>query len=202
MIRLVSGGPRITGVALSGGPDSMALLSFIGAHQNITAFYFDHGTKHGQEAKQFVSDYCHAKGISLVVGQIANSKTSDLSWEEYWRNERYAFLNAQIDQTIATAHHLNDVAETYLWGCIHGKPKFINYQIKNIVRPFLLTPKTELLSWCNRKQVPYIIDPSNEDTKYTRNRIRQNILPQVDFVNPGFLTVVKKLWLANHQPTT
>jgi len=64
------------------------------------------------------------------------------------------------------------------------------------VRPFLQASKTELKAWCERHDVSWIYDPSNEDISYSRNRIRHEVMPQVLKVNPGFLSVVQRLWLA------
>jgi len=195
----------IKGVALSGGVDSMALLSFLRNEKRprwIKAFFFDHGTETSQKAREFVTDYCAARpgetGIDLEIGKLHGAKPADESWEEFWRNKRYGWLHKQ-PFIIATAHHLNDVAETYIWGTAHGHPRFIYYQKPNeaesrwnIVRPLLLTPKQELYDWCERHQVPYIEDSSNTDLRFTRNRIRHKIMPQMLQINPGFLKVVSR----------
>jgi tRNA(Ile)-lysidine synthase len=190
----------IKGIALSGGVDSMALLSFLRNEQHprwIKAFFFDHETQTSSDARKFVTDYCSERNIDLAVGKIQGSKPSEESWEEHWRNQRYGWLHTQ-DQIIATAHHLNDVAETYIWGMAHGHPRIIHYRkpMKEgqqlIVRPLLLTPKQELYDWCHRHDVPYIEDKSNKDLKFTRNRIRQKVMPQMLQVNPGFLKVMAR----------
>ena len=197
----------ISGVALSGGVDSMALISFLRNEQRprwIKAFFFDHDTKTSSEARQFVSDYCSEKNIELAVGEIKETKPAEESWEEYWRNQRYGWLHNQ-DMIIATAHHLNDVAETYIWGMAHGHPRFIHYRKPKkedqalIVRPLLLTPKKELYDWCRRHEVPYIEDTSNTDLKFTRNRIRHEIMPQMLQVNPGFLKVMARKVLKEYE---
>jgi tRNA(Ile)-lysidine synthase len=193
--------PRdIKGIALSGGVDSMALLSFLRNEQRprwIEAFFFDHSTQASQEALNFVTAYCGEKNISLTTGKIRGAKPAEESWEEYWRNQRYGWLHKQ-KRIIATAHHLNDVAETYIWGMAHGHPRIIHYRKPTkegnglIVRPLLLTPKQELYDWCHRHNVPYIEDKSNKDLKFTRNRIRHEIMPQMLRVNPGFLKVMAR----------
>ena len=177
----------------------MALLSFVkNNNHNISAAYFDHATAHGKDAKNFVTEYCNSNKIPLKIGTITSPKPSSESWEEYWRNQRYAFLWS-LPGRVATAHHLNDVVETYLWGCAHGNPKIIFYRqlrhnkMTNVVRPLLLTPKDELVSWCQRHMVPYIVDPSNGDDKYTRNKIRIHVVPKMLEVNPGLFGVVKEM---------
>jgi tRNA(Ile)-lysidine synthase len=182
----------------------MAALSFIhNANPNIVAIYFDHGTAHGEAAQRFVADYCRGQDIQLITGALRGSgKPPEDSWEEYWRHQRYAFLATLTDHRIAVAHHLNDAVETYLWGCFHGQPRLIHYQsplAPNVVRPFLLTPKAELINWCQRRDVPFIVDESNKDLRFARNRIRHQILPEVEKVNPGILKVVKKMLLQQQE---
>lgn len=195
---------QIKGVALSGGVDSMALLSFLrNKHPKaITALFFDHGTENSKLARDFITDYCHQEGINLNIGILRDKKPKRDSWEEFWREKRYHWLYSQaaeLGHYIATAHHLNDVAETYIWGMAHGNPRYIHYYKPGcpnnlIVRPLLMTPKTELENWCKRHMVPWIEDKSNKDVKITRNRIRHNILPEMLEVNPGFLKTVEKVW--------
>ena len=196
---------QITGVALSGGVDSMALLSFLRNKRPkaVTAYFYDHGTKASRIARQFVTDYCHKEGIDLNIGILDAEKPKRDSWEEFWRDQRYDWLFEQAcilnERFIATAHHLNDVAETYVWGMAHGNPRFIHYRKPGyfdspIIRPLLLTPKSELEAWCKRHSVPYIQDESNSNVSFTRNRIRHNIVPEMLQVNPGFLKSVEKAW--------
>jgi tRNA(Ile)-lysidine synthase len=192
----IIGQPRsVTGVAVSGGPDSMAALSFLrnGGHE-VIALHFNHNTEHSGYADSFVTEYCRANDIPLRKAKISTAKNKELSWEQYWRIERYKFLRSHNDLVIATAHTLNDVAETYLFGAAHGSPgpALIPYRHKHIVRPFLLVPKTAMLRWCETRKVPYIEDPSNNDVRHTRNRIRHKVLPEILSVNPGFLTVIAK----------
>lgn len=197
MIRLVGSLRDIDGVAVSGGVDSMALLSFMryGKHRP-DAYFYHHGTETSEKAFRFVLDYCRNHKIILHTEKLVTEKPKRDSWEEFWRNERYQWLHQQ-PATIATAHHLNDVAETYIWGCSHGQPRYIHYRqpskSQNIVRPLLLTEKQELVDWCHRKGVPYVTDDTNDDLRFTRNRIRHNIIPELQQVNPGFLTNIKRL---------
>lgn len=196
MIKLAGNIRGVKGVALSGGADSMALLSFLqhGKHQP-DAYFFDHGTDASRQAHEFLLNYCSEHHISLRTQQLNTTKPKQDSWEEFWRKERYAWLHAQ-GVVIATAHHLNDVAETYIWGCAHAKPRYIHYLqpgSRNIVRPLLLTTKQQLLEWCSRKHVPFLEDQSNNDLRFVRNRIRHNVIPELEQVNPGLLTSMKRM---------
>jgi len=199
VIRLLGRVGHLTAVAMSGGSDSMAAHHFLWRlRPEVAAIYFNHGTAHGQEAEEFVRQYCKERNISLLVGQISAPRDKSQSWEEYWSAQRYAFFKT-LPYQIVTAHHLDDVMETYLWGCLHGNPRFIHYRkpgYPNIVRPLLLTPKAQLLAWCQRHQVPYLLDPSNNDVQHPRNRIRHNLLPEALKVNPGLARTVQRLLLA------
>ena len=172
----------------------MGLLSFLRSkNKNIKAAFFHHGTDTSDAALKFLSDYCNENSIPLVVGFICGEAPKGESPEKFWREGRYRFLSS-LDGLVATAHHLDDVAETYLFSIMrYGRPKFIKPVYGNAVRPILRTRKADLVDWCKRKSVPYIDDMTNQDTRYPRNRIRHNIMPEVEKVNPGFLRVVERL---------
>lgn len=199
MLRVIPPIRTVEAVACSGGPDSMSVLSFIrNSKPNIKVLFFDHGTDSSQLAKEFLTNYCSAQELDLVIGKVSESKPKKDSWEEFWRNQRYKFLWS-TGLTTATGHNLNDVAETYLFGAIHGQPKLIPYQNRNVIRPFLPTSKEEMLNWCRKFSVPYVEDESNSNLRFNRNRIRHQILPEVLKVNPGFLSVIKKKLMSSQE---
>ena len=94
---------------------------------------------------------------------------------------------------VITAHNLDDCVETYIWGCLHGTPKVIPKVRNNVLRPFLTTKKENLVSWCQRKNISWCEDTSNNDITYTRNYIRHHLLPHAQQVNPGLKTLVRKI---------
>ena len=193
MIRILGKIPNNITVACSGGPDSMAVLSFLlNGKKNVTVAHFDHGTSHGKDARKFIEEFCMLRNIPIKIGEISRDPLHKESTEEYWRNERYRFFKALSGKTI-TAHHLDDVVEWYLFSSLHGRAKTIPYKRENVIRPFLTTPKEHLISWCKRKQVPYIIDPSNKDERFMRSIIRNKIFPEALRVNPGLRKVVKNM---------
>ena len=86
MIRLYGPIKPITAVAVSGGVDSMAALSFLqNANPKITVIHFNHGTEHGVLAQEFVEAVCEDWKLPLILGLISGSKPKDDAWEEYWR---------------------------------------------------------------------------------------------------------------------
>jgi len=190
--------PRDITVAVSGGPDSMAILDFLSNNHNVTAAYFDHGTKFGEECKGFVKEFCERRDINFVVGFNYNTCPPDESLEEHWRNERYKFLHS-FEDTVVTGHNLDDVIEWYLFSSIHGQSKIMPYRNKNVIRPFISTSKRSLEDWCDKKVIPFMIDPSNEDRKFMRSIIRHDILPKAKLVNPGIEKTIKKLVERNYE---
>lgn len=192
MICVVKPLPRDLIVACSGGVDSMAAVDFLQRRHHVTVAYFDHGTPHGQQSLTWLESWCAENNMQLVTANLVGERPLGESQEEFWRNQRYKWLTS-LSGTVITAHHLDDCVETYVFNCLHGKQYTINYQHDNVVRPFLTTPKRELVNWCERNQIPWLDDPSNNDVKYMRNHIRHVLLPQAKKVNPGLNKVVKKI---------
>ena len=200
MIKLLGSIPNKVAVAISGGSDSMAALDFIrnNTRRQVTGLYFNHGTEHAEEAERFVRSYCSDKGILLDVGGLQRDIEAGESKEAYWRSERYNWFASwhhkhQIPPLpIITCHHLDDCVETWVFTSLHGNSMLIPYKRDNFIRPFLSTRKDDLIDWCEKKDVPYIVDPSNDDTQYMRNYIRHTLLPNALVVNPGLHKVVKK----------
>jgi len=192
--------PHNVYLACSGGVDSMAVLDFlIRGKKDVTVLYFNHGTEHSQFVEDKIRKYCENNNVKIIFGLSKRNRLKTESLEEYWRNIRYEFFHS-INGTVITAHHLDDVVETYIFSCIHGKPKVINYCNKNVIRPFLTTSKVAFQNWCNDKSVPYWDDKSNDDIRFARNRIRHKIIPEVFIINPGIRKIVKKL-VMNRQET-
>ena len=169
----------------------MAVVDFLKRKHEVTIAHFNHRTTHGEKAAEFVSRYCRDNNLVMLYGSPRSERGSKESMEEYWRRVRYEFLE-ELGPVI-TCHHLDDCVETYIWSCLHGNPKVIPLTRKNVLRPFLTTRKDEFASWCLRHEVSWIEDESNQDTKYTRNYIRNEMMPHALHVNPGLHTLVKKI---------
>jgi tRNA(Ile)-lysidine synthase len=199
MIHMMHKLPKQIAVACSGGSDSMAMLDFLRRCHDVQVVHVNHHTHHAQIAEQCVSEYCARHGLPLQVHGISSIKPKAESWEEFWRNQRYQVFH-KLHMCVVSAHHLDDAVETYLFNCMHGKSHTIAYKNQNVVRPFLITPKQEFTSWCMRKHVPHVEDPSNQDVRFMRNLIRHQIMPLALKVNPGLRTVVRKIIQAQENP--
>ncbi len=214
MIRLLGSIPKTVAVAVSGGSDSMAALDFLtnNTSRRVIALHFNHGTVHGSEAEEFVRTHCQKAKIPLVTGSLSRTIKKGESKEAFWRSERYGFFNSWLvdgrisfDQPLSqshletffkapiiTCHHLDDAVETWVFTSLNGKSRLIPHKRDQFIRPFLTTRKGDLDSWCERRNVPFIADPSNDDTSYMRNFIRHELIPKALHVNPGLHKVVRK----------
>ncbi len=194
MIRIIGKIPHRVTIACSGGVDSMVVVDFLKkGKRQIDLAFFNHDTYHSREAQQFVEDYANTNNMSLHIGKVQGSK-GKRSMEEFWRDERYKFFENQVkSEYLITCHHLDDCVETWIMSALHGNPKIIPaYRSPNIYRPFLMTSKKSILQYAKNKEVKWVTDPSNEDTKYMRNHVRHNMMPLVLKVNPGIRTTVRK----------
>jgi tRNA(Ile)-lysidine synthase len=183
----------ISAIACSGGIDSMVLLDFLNKNHKRDVLFFHHGTETSEKAFHFLTDYCARKEYNLVVGRIESTKIIG-SAEAFWREHRYKFLNA-YNGNVATAHHLNDAVETWLFTSFHGNGRVIPPINKNVVRPFILVPKSEIVKYQAKHNIPYIDDKTNNDVCHARNRIRNNIMKEVLKINPGINKVIFKKYV-------
>lgn len=170
-------------VAVSGGPDSMALLHMLSLkEENIVVAhvnYHQRETSHRDE--KLVENYANK------LGAIFEKKDFDLevddNFQKMARNFRYAFFKKLYIKYDAKAlyigHHLDDDIETYIMQKtskrITNTPGILENSIFNkmhIRRPLLSMSKKEIINYCKVHYVPYGIDESNLEDDYTRNRIR------------------------------
>jgi tRNA(Ile)-lysidine synthase len=201
MIRILGKIPLEIVVACSGGPDSMAVLDFLRqGRKSVHVVHVNHCTDFGSVSATLVSQYCLRWDIPFKIRKIDPVRPKGISLEEMWRNERYKILDEigeSLGLDVITCHHLDDQVETWVWSCLHGTPKTIPWRRGRVIRPFSLTEKVKLRSWCDRKNVPFIDDPSNQEVAFVRNRIRHKIVPEALLVNPGLKKTVMKRVIDN-----
>jgi tRNA(Ile)-lysidine synthase len=196
--------PKLLGVAVSGGVDSMAALDFLRRKHTVVALHFNHGQSHADSAEKVVRDYCTKHGLLLCVRKIDDDKIEG-SVEDHFRKKRYEFLDeysssaahgAFEDLPIVTAHQLDDCVESWIFNSIRrGYTDVIPYRRNNVIRPFRLNRKSVFQEWAFEKNVPFFEDPTNNETKYDRNFIRHEMMSQVLRINPGIHTMVMKKML-------
>ena len=193
MIRIIGQIPKNVTIACSGGIDSMVFTHFLlHGRRNVNLAYFNHDTQHSHKAQKFVENYAKQNKLNLFIGRVKGRK-GKRSLEEFWRDERYDFLQRTGSDYTITCHHLDDCVETWLMSSFHGQSKLIPFKRnKNIFRPFLMTSKKIIKQYAERKNIKWIEDPSNQHTNFMRNHVRHNVMPQVLIVNPGISSTIRK----------
>ncbi len=183
-------------VALSGGADSVCLTHALNALSkemgfSLSAAHLNHGIR-GEEAdrdESFAKGFCEGLNIPFYQKHVKAeeiAKAEGLTVEEAGRKERYAFFNEicrnKGQNIIATAHNRDDVAETVLMRIIRGTGtdglsgiKFIRED--GVIRPLLSVSREEIEEYCRENGLSYCTDSTNADNDYTRNRIRNELLP-------------------------
>ena len=193
MIRIIGKIPNTVTVACSGGIDSMAFVHFLlQGRRKINLAYFNHDTQHSHKAQEFVEKFAEENKLNLFIGRVQGMK-GKRSLEEFWRDERYDFLQRTGSNYTITCHHLDDCVETWLMSRFHGQSKLIPFQRNsNIFRPFLMTSKKTIKEYAERKGISWIEDPSNQKTNFMRNHVRHKVIPQILVVNPGIRSTIRK----------
>jgi len=186
--------------AVSGGMDSMCLLHLLhSAGIAVTAAHFEHGIR-GDESERdmaFVQGWCQANSIPFVCGRAhvpSYAAENSMSVEEAARKLRYEFLEQQLESLgcryIATAHNLEDNAETLLFKLIRGSGtkglSGIPRQRGHIIRPLLDVSRRDIEAYMLQNALPHVEDSTNQSDDYTRNLIRHRLMPLIAEINPRF----------------
>ena len=192
-------------LGISGGADSVCLLYIINEIRdtfclNITAVHVNHSIREtaGRD-EAFSKELCEKLGISFVSYTIDCPKIAEehkLSLEEAGRNERYRLFEETGRKSygeggfkIAVAHHMDDLAETLLFNLSRGSGinGLSSIKVKNgcIVRPLLCLTRKEIEEYLSENGISHIEDETNSDDDYARNRIRHNIIPELNEIAPG-----------------
>lgn len=200
--RMLSPGDGVL-VGVSGGADSMALLSALltlreslGLRE-VRALHVNHGLRGAEAARDeaFVREWCRQQGVALTVmhrnvAALAAERGDGV--EEAGRAVRYAcFEEARGgDPTvkIATAHTRSDQAETVLMNLLRGSGTRgiagIAARRGAVIRPLITCSREEIESYCMARAIPYVTDSTNADPAYRRNYLRGTVLPMLKDVNP------------------
>jgi len=199
-------------VAVSGGPDSLALLHLLAqasptfSLELVAAHYNHHLRPTASRDAEQVAHLAQTWGLPCIVGQgqvETLAKTWGMGLEAAARRARYTFLGevaqAQQAETVVTAHHADDQAETVLlqvlrgtsaaWGLRPIAPLPFNPHL-HLWRPLLHASKAQLLDYCQRQAIAFLHDESNDDPRFTRNYLRQQLAPHLAHINPAWITAL------------
>ncbi|KUG24315.1 trna(ile)-lysidine synthetase [hydrocarbon metagenome] len=190
---LLKKGDRVV-VALSGGPDSTALfavLVLIAQELNLDLIiaHFNHGLR-GEESdkdEKKSRDLAEKRGFVFVSEKMNHGdKEKGISPEDFYRRERYNFLNKVAEdyqaQKIALGHNMQDQAETVLLNLLRGSgleglKGFLPIRDGKFIRPLIETSREEIITFLNKEGIRYCEDSSNKNSKYLRNQIRYELIP-------------------------
>ena len=192
-------------LAVSGGVDSVVMAHlFAQVRDNLrltlSIAHFNHSLRGGESEadEDFVKDLAKVLGMSFFSAQWESSEPGN--WEERAREARYSFLQKTCQRLgydwIATAHHADDQAETLLMRFVEGAGyrglRGISERNGKVVRPLLKFSKAEFTHYAGENEISFREDSSNQDTRFRRNRIRENILPEIKKLNPRFSQTAQK----------
>lgn len=210
--KLIEKGDKIV-LGVSGGPDSIAMLDILKDLRNKFEFeiyvcHLNHMIR-GQEAindQKYVEQYCNKNQIEFFtknVNIIEISNNQKIGTEECGRNARYNFFEEILEKTksnkIATAHNKNDNAETVLMHLLRGSGISGLKGIKPIrnnkfIKPLIECDRKEIEEYCKQKNLNPCIDKTNFENTYTRNKIRNIVIPYIkkEF-NPNIIETLFRL---------
>ena len=197
-------------VCLSGGADSVSLL--LGLKEiakdfsfNVCACHFNHQIRaeNADNDELFCKSLCNELSIKLYCGRDdvpLYAKTYKLSLEDAARKCRYMFFERILDKNnidfCATAHNMNDDAETLMLNLLRGSAADGSASIApyngSILRPMLKITRDEVEQYLYESSQKYVTDETNVSNEYTRNYIRNVIFPKFREINPSFISSFSK----------
>ena len=202
-------------LGVSGGPDSITMLDILNEIKNddkinlnfeIIVCHINHMIREeANEDEEYVKKYCNKKNIqfyseSIDVKKLANNNKTGV--EETGRTVRYEFFNEICKKTnankIAIAHNKNDKIETIVMNVIRGTGisglKGIEAKRGKYIRPLIECERFEIENYCEQNKLNPRIDKTNFDNEYTRNKIRNVVIPYIkkEF-NPNIIETIDRL---------
>ena len=164
-------------VAVSGGVDSVVLLDTLvkeGGH-DLAVAHFDHGIREDSaEDARFVARLAEKYGLPY---EMKREELGSNASEEVARTRRYAFLREAAkkhDAIIATAHHVNDIAETIAVNVTRGTGwRGVAVLASDVYRPLLAMTKHEIIAYAETNGLDWREDSTNASDAYLRNRLRR-----------------------------
>ena len=208
---MISKGDKVI-VAVSGGPDSMALLNaLINLKEKLGCSLYVAHVNHmirevADSETEYVQEFCKSRGIECFVKKVdvislANEKK--IGTEEAGRNVRYEFFDEIFNKVnadkIAIAHNANDNAETVLMNVLRGSGisglKGIEpIRDNKFIRPLIEIERADIEKYCEEKTLNPKFDESNKDNTYTRNKIRNVLIPFLkEEFNPSIVEGLNRL---------
>lgn len=208
---MIKSGEKVV-VAVSGGPDSIALLNTLinlkeKLQCELVVAHVNHMIRSVADSEtEYVKEFCKSKGIECFVKKIdviSLANEQKIGTEEAGRNVRYEFFDEVFNKVnadkIAIAHNANDNAETVLMNVLRGTGisglKGIEPVRDNkFIRPLIETERADIEKYCEEIELNPKFDESNKDNTYTRNKIRNVLIPFLkEEFNPSVVEGLNRL---------
>jgi len=203
---------EVIGVATSGGSDSVALLLLFHRFKDdlgveLVVLHFDHALRESSSRdREFVENLSDRLGLEFVwtredVGAFA--KSEGLSIEEAARRARYSWFRELVEagtvSRVATGHNMDDQAETVLYRVVRGTGPDGLSSIEpvgmggKVIRPLLGVRKRLLERYVRARGYSFVVDESNLSSSFVRNRIRRELIPGLEEINPKVVESLSRL---------
>lgn len=195
-------------VGFSGGADSTALCHWLLDRvdpRRLVLAHVNHQLR-GEESQRdeaAAQAFAESRGLRFALLRedvAALARREGLGLEECGRQVRYRFFHSLApgeEDRILTAHHAGDNAETVLLHLCRGAslPGLLGIPPRRgkVLRPFLRVSRREIEAYCRENGLRYVTDSSNLSGEYARNRLRLEVLPVLEELNPGFLQAVSRM---------
>jgi tRNA(Ile)-lysidine synthetase, N-terminal domain/tRNA(Ile)-lysidine synthetase, C-terminal domain len=195
-------------LAVSGGIDSMVMTDlFLNCGYNFAIAHCNFKLR-GQESQRdedFVTSFCQEHNIKLYkksFDTFTYMKDKGKSLEMSARDLRYEYffnlLKTEGYTYLATAHHADDSIETFFINLLRGTGisglHGILQKVNNVIHPMIFTNRTEITAYQQEHSIAFVEDSTNVSVKFTRNKIRHELLPLIKEISPNFeRTIVKEI---------
>ncbi len=198
-------------LGVSGGPDSLFMLNILNNLKQklqieIVVAHINHMIREeADEEEQFVKDFCKKINVEFYSKRIEAKEYANnnkIGLEEAGRKIRYEFFDEVLNKVgankIAVAHNKNDKVETIIMHLLRGSGisglQGIMPKTNNIIRPIIEIERKDIENYCLNQNLSPRIDKSNFDNTYTRNKIRNIVIPYIkQEFNPNFIETMTRL---------
>lgn len=190
-------------VGVSGGVDSMVLMDSLqkGGYSFDACFVIHNQSPEEQAQKELIQEYCNSNNITLHINDLGDLRSHKIaSSENIARIKRYEYFSKiSSKKQVLLGHHIDDQTETVLFKIIRGtgiagiagmpqkREHKTQYGTFDIIRPFLKDlAKTDLYEYASHNNVKFIEDSTNEDNYFSRNFLRNKVIPLITEKFPHF----------------
>lgn len=198
-------------LGVSGGPDSLFMLNILNSLKQelnieLVVAHINHMIRpEAVQEEEFVKEFCQKINVPFYSKRIEVEKFANnnkIGLEEAGRKVRYEFFDEVLNKVgankIAIAHNKNDKVETVIMHALRGSGvsglQGIQPNNNKIIRPIIEIERSEIEKYCKEQNLNPRIDKSNFDNTYTRNKIRNVVIPYIikEF-NPNFVDTITRL---------